>query len=197
MNDLYHEALAQFTELFAEAKQSGDPDATAMSVATADANGRPTVRTVLLKQFDERGFVFFTNFNSRKGRQLKQNPYAALLFMWKQLRNQVQVKIEGAIEPVTTAEADAYFATRPRASQIGAWASLQSEVLPSREVFDQRYAECEAKFADGPVPRPEHWSGFRVVPERIEFWFGAQFRLHDRQVYTHEKGGWQKHLLYP
>ena len=197
--DLHAEALRTFAALLEEAKAAGDPEPTAMSLATVGQGGRPSARTVLLKAFDERGFVFYTNFESRKGRQLAANPQAALLFLWKGLRGKehVQAKIEGTVEPVSAAEADAYFASRPRESQIGAWASKQSQTLDSRETFDARFAEFEARFAHAAVPRPPHWSGFRVVPELIEFWYGAQFRLHERQRYERLDGGWHRRMLYP
>jgi pyridoxamine 5'-phosphate oxidase len=194
---LHGEAIATFRALLDEARDAGDPEPNAMTVATADARGRPSARTVLLKHFDERGFVFYTNFDSRKGRQLAANPQAALLFLWKTLREQVQAKIEGTVEPVTAAEADAYFASRPRESQIGAWASLQSQTLESRETFEARIAEFTARFDGVAVPRPPHWSGFRVVPEMIEFWYGARFRLHERQRYARVDGRWTKRMLYP
>jgi len=199
MSDLQAEALKTFTELLAEATAAGDPEPTAMTVATVARNGRPSARTVLLKAFDARGFVFYTNFDSRKGRQLAINPQAALLFLWKALRDgeHVQVKIEGTVEPVSAAEADAYFASRPRPSQIGAWASLQSQTLDSRETFEQRFDEFEERYAGVPVPRPPHWSGFRVVPELIEFWYGAKYRLHERQRYERVDGVWAKRMLYP
>lgn len=197
MTDLHAEALRTFDELLAQAKASGDPEPTAMTLATVGRNGRPSARTVLLKAHDERGFVFYSNYDSRKGRQLAANPQAALLFHWKMLREGVQVKIEGTVEPVTAAEADAYFAVRPRASQIGAWASLQSQTLDSRETFEARIDEYDRKFADVPVPRPPHWSGFRVVPELIEFWYGAQFRLHERLRYERVDGAWHRRMLYP
>lgn len=197
--DLFSEALRTFGELLAEAKAAGDPEPTAMTLATVGQGGRPSARTVLLKSWDEHGFVFYTNFESRKGRQLAANPQAALLFLWKGLRGgeHVQAKIEGTVEPVTAAEADAYFAVRPRESQIGAWASRQSQTLDSRETFDARFAEFEARFAGGPVPRPPHWSGFRVVPELIEFWYGARFRLHERQRFERVEGRWHRRMLYP
>lgn len=194
---LLAEAIGTFQALLTEATAAGDPDPTAMTLATADAKGRPSARTVLLKHVDEQGFVFYTNFDSRKGRQLAANPQAALLFLWKTLREQVQAKIEGTVEPVTAAEADAYFASRPRESQIGAWASLQSQTLDSRETFESRIAEFTAKFEGGPVPRPPHWSGFRVVPEMIELWYGAKYRLHERQRYARVDGRWTKRMLYP
>lgn len=194
---LLAEAMATFTNLLEQAREAGDPEPTAMTLATADDQGRPSARTVLLKAFDERGFVFYTNFDSRKGQQLTHNPNAALLLLWKTLREQVQVKVEGTVEPVDLAEADAYFASRPRPSQIGAWASLQSQTLPSRETFEARVAAFEKKFEGGDVPRPPHWSGFRVVPERIEFWYGARYRLHDRHHYERIGEAWTKRLLYP
>ncbi|GAB2994661.1 pyridoxine/pyridoxamine 5'-phosphate oxidase [Arenimonas maotaiensis] len=194
---LYQDALNTFTDLLEQAKRSPDPEPTAMTVATVGRDGRPAARTVLLKAFDERGFVFFTNFSSRKGRQLAANPQAALLFHWKHLREGVQVKIEGTVEPVSAAEADAYFASRPRGSQIGAWASLQSQPLASRELFDRRVADVEKRYEGQDVPRPPHWSGFRLVPERIEFWYGAQFRLHERQCYERIDGAWTQAMLYP
>jgi pyridoxamine 5'-phosphate oxidase len=197
MTDLYAEALDTFAALLAEATTGGDPEPTAMTVATCDAQGRPSARTVLLKAFDARGFVFYTNYDSRKGQQLAANPQAALLFLWKQLREQVQVKIEGTVEPVDLAEADAYFASRPRPSQIGAWASLQSQTLGSRELFEARIDAFEKKFEGVDVPRPPHWSGFRVVPERIEFWYGAKFRLHGRHHYERVDGQWRKRMLFP
>lgn len=197
MTDLHAEALDTFAKLLEEAKSAGDPEPTAMTVATADAQGRPSARTVLLKAFDDRGFVFYTNYDSRKGHQLTENPNAALLFLWKTLREQVQVKIEGTVEPVSLAEADAYFASRPRPSQIGAWASLQSQTLPTRETFEARIDAFEKKFEGVDVPRPPHWSGFRVVPELIEFWYGARYRLHERQHYQRVDGQWTKRMLYP
>jgi pyridoxamine 5'-phosphate oxidase len=197
MTDLYAEALDTFASLLKEATDGGDPEPTAMTVATADAQGRPAARTVLLKAFDARGFVFYTNYESRKGRQLTENPQAALLFLWKTLREQVQVKIEGTVEPVSLAEADEYFASRPRPSQIGAWASIQSETLDARETFEARITAFEKKFEGVDVPRPAHWSGFRVVPERIEFWYGARFRLHERHHYQRLDGQWTKRMLYP
>ena len=195
--DPHAEALKTFGALLQEATDSGDPEPTAMTVATVDARGMPSARTVLLKAWDSRGFVFYTNFDSRKGAQLLANPQAALLFHWKTVRDGVQVRIEGTVEPVSIAEADAYFATRPRPSQIGAWASLQSRTLPGRDVFDARYAAYEQKFAGGDVPRPPNWSGYRVVPERFEFWYGQKFRLHDRVQIERVDGAWTQRLLYP
>lgn len=194
---LYREALDTFAHLLERAKQSEDVEPTAMTLSTLGKNGRPSARTVLLKAFDERGFVFYTNFESHKGRQIASNPQAALLFLWKHLDNIIQARIEGTVEPVTADEADTYFASRPRESQIGAWASKQSATLDSRETFDKQIAFYEKKFEGTDVPRPPHWSGFRVVPEMIEFWYGAEFRLHERQCYERVDGAWTKRMLFP
>ena len=188
---------AIFESWFAQAQQSEPNDPNAMALATATPDGLPSVRMVLLKGHGPDGFVFYTNFHSRKGGELAANPHVALLFHWKFLMEGVQVKIEGTVEPVSAEEADAYFASRPRGSQIGAWASLQSQPLASREQFEQRYGDYEKQYEGAPVPRPPHWSGFRVVPERIEFWYGAQFRLHERQCYERNNGVWSQVMLYP
>lgn len=195
--DLFAEAMISFRELLDEARATGDPEPTAMTLASVDDEGRPSARIVLLKSHDERGFVFYTNYRSRKGRELLAHPPAALLFHWKTLRNQIQVRIEGRIETVGAAEADTYFASRPRASQIGAWASDQSETLASREEFERRILHYERQFAHGAVPRPPHWSGFRLVPDRMEFWYGAEYRLHERYCYECLAGVWHKRMLYP
>lgn len=198
--DLYAEALSTFTGLFAEARaSSAELEANAMTVATATATGIPSARTVLLKSFDARGFVFYSHLRSRKGGELGSNPHAALLFLWRSLREAgIQVRIEGAVESVEEAEADAYFASRPRPSQVGAWASLQSEALASREEFERRIAQVEAEFAGRDVPRPDGWGGFRVVPAAIEFWYGAAFRLHERWRYERDaSGAWSKRMLFP
>lgn len=196
--DLYAEALVCFRELLDKARASGDPEPTAMTVASASPDGRISARTVLLKAHDERGFVFYTNYGSQKGRDLLAQPRAALLFHWKTIGHGVQVRIEGSAESVTAHEADAYFSSRPRPSQIGAWASIQSETLPHRDLFEQRIAQYERQFGEGPVPRPPHWSGFRVVPDRIEFWYGAEFRLHERFQYRRDEVGvWSKRMLFP
>ncbi|WP_305806374.1 pyridoxamine 5'-phosphate oxidase [Stenotrophomonas sp. YIM B06876] len=199
MTDLYAEALATFATLFEEAKAGNEIDPTAMAVATADVDGRPSARTVLLKAFDHRGFVFYTHLDSRKGRELHENRATALLFLWRSLREAgIQVRIEGDAQLVAAAEADAYFASRPRMSQIGAWASAQSQTLASQEEFAQRLAKFEANFEGREVPRPEGWSGIRVVPQRIEFWYGAQFRLHERWCYEADAVGvWSKRMLFP
>jgi len=195
MPDLYAEALIRFDELYARAMESGLRDADAMTVSTVGSDGRPAARVMLLKAHDARGFVFYTNFDSRKGAELFANPWAALCFFWHELYE--QVRIEGRCQPVPDEEGDAYFATRPRMSQIGAWASEQSRPLASRALFEQRLAEVEARFAGRDVPRPPRWSGFRVVPERIEFWRGIENRLHERTVYWLEGGQWHSGLLFP
>jgi pyridoxamine 5'-phosphate oxidase len=199
MSDLYTEALSTFATLFDEARTSSEIEPNAMALATAAADGHPSARTVLLKSFDERGFVFYTHLHSRKGRELGANPRAALLFLWRSLREAgIQVRIEGAVETVDDHEADLYFASRPRLSQIGAWASAQSEALDSRQEFEKRIAQVVAEFEGRDVPRPQGWSGYRVVPDAIEFWYGAQFRLHERWRYERDDAGqWTKRMLYP
>jgi pyridoxamine 5'-phosphate oxidase len=195
---LYSEALATFDRLFDEASHAGEPDRTAMVVATAGLDARPSARTVLLKHHDARGFVFYTHLDGRKGRELQANPRAALLFHWPRVRQGVQVRIEGPVETVADAEADAYFASRPRGSQIGAWASRQSETLDAREVFEARVADAEQEFDGREVPRPPRWTGLRVKPKCIEFWYGAEFRLHERQFYERDcAGAWSRRMLFP
>jgi pyridoxamine 5'-phosphate oxidase len=187
--------LALFDAWYAEARASEINDSNAMALATVDADGQPSVRMVLLKGHDARGFVFYTNLNSRKTRALIDTPRVALLFHWKSLRR--QVRIEGAVHGVSLDEADAYFATRGRDSQLGAWASDQSQPLPSRAVFESQFAEMEARFDGQDVPRPPHWSGFRVAPAAIEFWQDRAHRLHERRLFTRVNGGWDEGLLYP
>lgn len=187
----------RFRELLAQATAAGEPEPTAMSLATSDGDGRPSVRIVLLKHLDRDGLVFYTNTRSRKGQQLAQRPWAATAMHWKHLDLQVQVRSEGRIEPVSEAEADAYFQSRPRGSQLGAWASLQSEPMAEPGLLQQRLEEAQARFAQGPVPRPPHWSGYRLRPERFEFWHGRPHRLHERIVYLWQDGAWRQSRLYP
>ena len=187
--------FALFETWFAEAKASEPNDADAMALATADGAGRPSVRMVLLKGFDPRGFVFYTNLDSRKGADLAANPRAGLLFHWKSLRR--QVRVEGPVGAVSDAEADAYFATRGRDSRLGAWASDQSRPLPDRATFEARFDAMRERFGDGDIPRPPRWSGFRVAPERIEFWSDRAARLHERRLFERDGSGWHEGLLYP
>jgi pyridoxamine 5'-phosphate oxidase len=195
--NLLTEAIAAIGDLIEAARAAGDPEPTAMTLATCDARGNVSARIVLLKQLDERGFAFYTNYDSAKAAQLDVHPRAALCLHWKTLRDGVQVRAEGRVEKTTDAESDAYFATRARASQIGAWASLQSRTLPERAELDARIAQYEREFADRSVPRPPRWGGFRLVPEMIELWFGQRARLHDRERYECLDGVWSKRLLYP
>jgi pyridoxamine 5'-phosphate oxidase len=166
-----------------------------MQLSTVDDQGRPAVRTVLLKDADVDGFVFYTNLNSRKGRHLAQCQHVSLVFWWRELEE--QVLIDGLAEPVSPVEADAYFASRPRGSQIGAWASRQSQVLDERQTLIDRVADVEARYEGREVPRPEHWSGFRIRPRRMEFWYGREYRLHERVCFELEDNAWQESLLYP
>ena len=187
--------FALFDEWYAQARETELNDSNAMALATADAQGRPSVRMVLLKGHGPDGFIFYTNFEGRKAGDLLANPHAALLFHWKSVRR--QIRIEGSVGPGGDATAGAYFATRSRDSQLGAWASDQSRPLPSRAVFMDRYEEVRARFEGGPVPRPPHWSGFRLPPERIEFWQDREHRLHERRVFSRQENGWNEGLLYP
>lgn len=192
---LDQEILQRFTDGFDQAAAAGLVEPTAMTLATADGSGRPSARTVLLKGFDADGFVFYTNLGSRKARDLAENSNVALVFWWRE--HAQQVTIEGIASPVSDAEADIYFASRPRGSQIGAWASRQSTTLEDRETLLEQVAEVEREYADKAIPRPPHWSGFRVDPQRVEFWYGREFRLHDRICYTAGGSGWDKRRLYP
>jgi pyridoxamine 5'-phosphate oxidase len=191
------EILDTFRQLLDEAKASGDPEPTAMNLATVDTDGRVASRIVLLKGVDERGLRFHTNYDSDKGGQLAAHPQVALCFHWKQLRHGVQVRVEGAARKLQAEESDAYFATRPRGSQIGAWASLQSQNLPSRQSFDERVARYEREFEGRDVPRPPHWGGYLVEPDTVEFWYGAEFRLHERVRWSRHGQTWTHRLLYP
>ena len=187
--------LTLFREWFTEAEKSEPNDPNGMALATSTREGCPSVRMVLLKDADSRGFTFYTNYESRKGEELLANPQAALLFHWKSLRR--QIRAVGRIEQVTAAEADSYFSSRARGSQIGAWASQQSRPLGSRFELEKRVAQFTAKFGFGKVPRPPHWSGFRLVPDEIEFWKDGAFRLHDRLMFHRTPEGWRTERLYP
>jgi pyridoxamine 5'-phosphate oxidase len=186
--------MKQFGVWMAQAIHSQVPEPTAMTLATVDAKGRPSGRIVLLKGIDARGFVFYTNYESRKGRDLASNPAAALTFLWKELER--QVRIEGRVEKVTAAESDEYYVTRPLGSRIGAWASPQSEAIASREWLEQRWAELGREHGEQP-PRPPHWGGYRVMPDYLEFWQGRRSRLHDRVCYAREGHGWKVSRLAP
>ena len=185
----------QFATWFAESVAHGLPEPNAMIVATADAAGRPSARTVLLKGYDERGLVFYTNYTSRKGAEAQANPYASLVFPWFPMQRQVLVA--GSVERVSRAETEAYFATRPRGSQLGAWASPQSQVVPDRAAVDAGLAAAAERFGDGPIPPPPHWGGLRVVPATVEFWQGRSSRLHDRLRYRATDTGWVIERLAP
>lgn len=192
------EALATFDALFERAGIAGEPDPTAMMVATASLDARPSARMVLLKAHDARGFVFYTHLDGRKGRELQDNRQAALLFHWPRVDEGVQVRIEGPVELVSDEEADGYFASRSRGSQIGAWASKQSETMETRQRFTERIAEVEHQFEGREVPRPPRWSGIRVRPMYFEFWYAAGHRLHERVLYESDVAGeWSKRMLYP
>jgi len=194
--DLLRDPIEQFTKWFADAEKAGVPEANAMTLATADATGSPSARIVLLKSFDVRGFCFFTNYGSRKGEEMTTNPRAALVIYWQPLER--QVRIEGSVERVLREESEEYFHTRPRDAQIGAWVSNQSQVIGSRADLEKAQAELRARFGDGPIPLPDFWGGFRIVPQVIEFWQGRPSRLHDRLRYTRDaKGAWTIQRLAP
>ena len=198
---LIPDILDTFRDLLEQARAAGDPEPTAMTLATRDGAGRIAARIVLLKDVDARGFCFYTNYDSAKGAELDAYPQAALCFHWKTAGDPaaggVQVRVEGEVVRLGAAESDAYFATRPRGSQIGAWASLQSQTLPDRETFDARVARYEREFAGREVPRPPHWGGYRVEADAVEFWYGAQHRLHQRVRWEWRDGAWTRRLLYP
>ncbi len=187
--------IQRFHDWFEDAKEKEPTLPEAVALATADNSGAPSVRMVLLKAFDDNGFVFYTNLESRKAREIDETKHAALLFHWKSLSR--QIRIEGAVTQVDPAEADAYFASRPRGAQIGAWASDQSRRMKSRFDLEKRVATYTAKFGVGTVPRPAHWSGYRIAPERLEFWSEATFRLHEREVYVRDGGEWRTERLFP
>jgi pyridoxamine 5'-phosphate oxidase len=192
---LMTDPFAQFDAWYAEARTTEPNDSNAMALATVDGDGQPAVRMVLLKGHGPDGFVFYTNRESRKARELGEGAKVALLFHWKSLRR--QIRIEGPVTRVTDAESDAYFASRSRDSQLGAWASDQSRPLDSRATFEARFEAAKARFDGQPVPRPPHWGGYRVVPQRIEFWQDRAHRLHERHVFTRTATGWDTHMLYP
>lgn len=190
-----NDPFALFEAWLSEAREKEPNDPDAMAFATADAQGRPSVRMVLLRRHGPDGFGFFTNLDSRKGRELEENPNGALVIHWKSLRR--QVRAEGRVEQVSDAEADSYFAGRARESQIGSWASDQSRPLESRQVFERRYDEMQSRFQGEAVPRPPRWSGFRLIPDRVEFWSDRPHRLHERRLFTRNADGWTEGLLYP
>jgi pyridoxamine 5'-phosphate oxidase len=189
--------LETLQRLHAAALASGDPEPNAMNVATADPDGRVHSRMVLLKAFDTRGLTFFTDYEGDKGRQLAANPRVALCLHWKRLDPSAQVRIEGRAEKLPAAESDAYFATRARLSRLGAWASLQSQTLPDRATLEQKVADVERRFGDGPVPRPQKWGGYVVVPDMVEFWYAHEHRLNERHRWELVAGEWRQRLLYP
>ena len=195
--DVSHDPFVEFARWFAEAQDAQVPDANAMTLATATAHGEPSARIVLLKAFDERGFVFFTDYRSRKGAELEANPRAALVFYWAELDR--QVRITGGVALTTREESERYFRSRPLGSRLGAWASHQSRVIPGRAALEADLREVEARFENGDVPLPAHWGGYRVVPDAIEFWQGRENRLHDRIRYVREAGGkgWRVERLLP
>lgn len=187
--------IVRFSDWLRDAERAEPDNPTAVALATVDADGRPSVRMVLMRGFDARGFVFYTNLESRKGKALRQHPAAALCFHWKSLQR--QVRVEGPVERVGDEEANAYFASRPKDSQIGAWASKQSAELEGRFELEMRVAKYAALYAIGKIPRPPFWSGYRVLPETIEFWEDRPFRLHDRTLYTRDGDAWRQRKLYP
>lgn len=200
LTDKTQNPVELFQKWLAEAEEKEAVNPNAMALATADAEGRPSVRMVLLKSVDENGFVFYTNSESRKGLEIKANPMASLCFYWKSLRR--EVRVDGAVSKVSDTESDAYFESRDKASQIGAWASQQSRPLTGRFEFEKEIARYTAKFNIGKVPRPDYWEGYRILPERIEFWTERRFRLHDRMMYTRskrtsDKNSWTVQRLYP
>lgn len=194
-SELDPDPVAQFRVWFEEAREAGIPEPNAMTLGTADASGCVSCRTVLLKAYDERGFVFFTNYGSRKARQIAENPHGSLLFPWVPLARQVE--IAGCVEKISTAESLAYFVSRPYLSRLGAWVSDQSSVISSRQILLSKFEELKQRFANGEVPKPEGWGGYRVIPKTIEFWQGGGARLHDRFLYTRHAAAWKIERLAP
>jgi len=197
VGDVSEDPIVQFRRWFEDAEAEGIHLANAIALATADANGSPSVRHVLLRGFDERGFVFYTNYESRKGRQLAENPRGAFTLLWKELDRQVCVT--GDVEPTSRDESEGYFRSRPREARIGAWASRQSEVIDARERLMQQFDEADARYPGGDIPLPPYWGGYRLTPDTVEFWHGRAFRLHDRLRYTRDEpsGGWRLERLSP
>jgi pyridoxamine 5'-phosphate oxidase len=193
--DVSHDPMVEFARWFAEAQEAQVPEPNAMTLATATTGGAPSARIVLLKGFDERGFVFFTDYRSRKGDELEANPWAALVFFWVELER--QVRIAGRVTKTSSEESEAYFRTRPLGSRLGAWVSHQSRAIPSRHVLEEDLRAVERRFATGEVPLPPHWGGYRVEPEEIEFWQGRESRLHDRIRYSRRDGKWKVERLSP
>jgi len=194
-DDLFLEAMARFRAILERARQTSLQEPMAVTLATADRDGMPSARVVLLRQLDERGAVFYTNTGSAKAAQIADNPHAALCFHWDELRE--QIRVVGDVEHVSDAQADEYWVKRPRESQIGAWASQQSAILDARETLENKLEQYEQRFADRDVPRPDFWTGYRVVPSLIEFWLGQPARLHERIVYRKQGDRWEKRLLFP
>lgn len=193
--DLDSDPLIQFSIWFEEAQKAKVTEVNAMTLSTVSKEGRPSSRIILLKGIEDKKFIFYTNYNSRKGVEMKENPYVALNFFWAELER--QVRIEGKVEKADTAQSDRYFQSRPTGSKLGAWASPQSEVIENREIMEERQQKFEEKFKGQQIPRPKHWGGYRVIPDKIEFWQGRASRLHDRFLYFKEKGEWQMERLAP
>ena len=192
---MHNDPIARFHHEFERARAAEKIDITAMALATASKDGVPSVRYVLLKHVDERGFVFYTNRESRKGAELDANPHASLALLWPTIY--VQVRVEGRVERVSDAESDAYFATRDRGSQLGAWASHQSRLLSGREVLEEALRDFDQRFQGQNVPRPPHWGGYRIAPARLEFWYGKESRLHEREVFLRDGTSWRRENLFP